>query len=193
MLDRSPRRPRKGDRLIRPTKDWNRGVDFPQSKFSRDALIEGGYMRAGSALIEACEEDPDRHLLIYPILFNYRHGIELAMKWMIRHYGPFSSVGIANTTDHNLRDLWRMCKHIIIELGSEDEEDETIGVVEKVIEELHELDESAQAFRYSHDKTGAVFALPDGMIDLRNIRDVMEGIRHFFDGADAQLDAHCTG
>ena len=41
-------------------------------------------MSAGAALIEACEEDShERHFLIYPILFNYRHGIELAMKWVI--------------------------------------------------------------------------------------------------------------
>lgn len=30
------------------------------------------------------------------------------------------------------------------------------------------------------------------MIDLGNIRDVMEAASHFFDGADGQLDAHSS-
>jgi hypothetical protein len=190
LLDIPYRWPTRGDRLLRDAKDWNRGVTFPQDELSRDAHIWSGYMRAGAALIEACDDDqPERHFLIYPILFNYRHGIELAMKWIIVRYGCYSSVEMEVTTHHDLWQLWKVCKEIIIEVGSDDD---AIPMVEQVIKDFHDLDKSALAFRYSRDTRGALIALPDGMIDLENLRDVMEGVGHFFDGADAQLDAHSS-
>ena len=143
-------------------------------------------MSAGEALIDACQEDPrDRHFLIYPILFNYRHGIELAMKWIIMMYGRYASVSVGEIEHHNLWQLWKLCKKIVIEIGGEDE---AIPVVEQIIKDFHDLDKSALAFRYSQDKNGVLIALPDRMIDMENIRDVMEAISHFFEGADGQLD-----
>lgn len=190
LLDMSYRWPSRGDRLLRDTNDWNRGVTFPQNELSRDVHLWSGYMRAGAALIEACDNDlPDRHFLIYPILFNYRHGIELAMKSIIVRYGSFSSVQVEATNHHDLWQLWKVCKAIIIEVGAEDE---AIPVVEQVIKDFHDLDKSALAFRYSRDRRGALIALPDGMIDLENLRNVMEGVGHFFGGADAQLDANSS-
>ncbi len=147
-------------------------------------------MTAGATLIDACEENAyERHFLIYPILFNYRHGIELAMKWIIAMYGRYSNVKIDDIEHHNLWQLWKLCKQILIEVGSEDE---AIPFVEQVIKDFHDLDKSALAFRYSRNKKGVLIALPDGMIDLENIRDVMEAISGFFDGADGLLDANSS-
>ncbi len=178
--------PRTGDRLLRDSEDWDRGVEFSNDEISRHVHIWSGYMSAGAALIEACGEySHERHFLIYPILFNYRHGIELAMKWVIARYGRYSSVKIDEIEHHDLWKLWKLCKQIIIEVGSENE---SIAVVEQVIKDFHDLDKSALAFRYSRNKKGGLIALPDGMIDLQNIRDVMEAVSHFFDGVDGQLD-----
>lgn len=182
--------PKKGDRLLRGTKNWDRGVDFSRDGISRHVHIWSGYMRAGAALIDTCKEDsPARHFLIYPILFNYRHGIELAMKWIIARYGRYSSTRICDIEHHDLWQLWKLCKKIIIEVGSEDE---SIPVVEQVIKDFHDVDKSALAFRYSRNKKGVAIALPDRMIDLENIRDVMEAVNNFFDGADGQLHAHSS-
>ena len=182
--------PKKGDRLLRDSEDWDRGVEFSNDEISRHVHIWSGYMSAGAALIEACEEDRhERHFLIYPILFSYRHGIELAMKWVIARYGRYSTAEIGDIEHHDLWQLWKLCKQIIIEVGGEDD---AIAVVEQVIKDFHDLDKSALAFRYSRNKKGALIALPDGMIDLQNIRDVMEGVSHFFDGVDGQLDANAS-
>lgn len=192
LLDESKefRWPKKGDRLLRDSEDWNRGVEFSHDEVSRHVHIWSGYMTAGATLIDACEEDAyERHFLIYPILFNYRHGIELAMKWIIAMYGRYSSAKIGDIEHHDLWQLWKICKQILIEVGSDDE---AIPFVEQVIKDFHDLDKSALAFRYSRNKKGVLIALPDGMIDLENIRDVMEGISGFFDGADGLLDANSS-
>ena len=182
--------PTKGDRLMHESRDWNCGVDFSRDGISRHVFIWDGYMKAGELLIEACDEHSyERHSLIYPILFNYRHGIELAMKWVIVQYGQYSTVQIDKIGHHNLWELWQICKQIIIEVGSESED---ISHVEQVIKDFQDSDISGMAFRYPNNKNGDLFTLPDGMVDLRNIRDVMEGVSHFFDGVDGQLN-HQSG
>ena len=147
-------------------------------------------MTAGAVLVGACKGNrPERFWLVYPILFNYRHGIELAMKWLIGRYASYSSVQVGKTTHHDLWRLWMTCKPIIIEVGSNDD---AIPIVEQVVKDFHDLDRSSFAFRYAKDKKDALIPLPDGMLDLENLRDVMEAVEHFFEGADAQMDHHAS-
>ncbi len=181
--------PRKGDRLIRRGQSWPSG-EFSDDGTSRHVHIWDGSMQTGAILIGICEEDNyQSHSLIYPILSNYRHAIELAMKWVIKQYGRYSTLVIDDFEHHNLWKLWSMCRQIIIEVGSEDE---AMPVVEQIIKDFHDLDKSGQIFRYPRSKGGTVVRLPDFPIDLSNIRDVMQGVAHFFDGVDGQLDAHSS-
>ena len=182
--------PKRGDRLLRKCQDWTRGGEFSNDPTSRHVHIWDGNMKAGALLVSACDEDSyARHSLIYPILFNYRHAIELAMKWVIKMYGRYSTTKIDDFKHHNLWKLWCLCKQIIVEVGSDDE---AIPIVEQVIKDFHDLDSSGQTFRYYSSKAGAPVALPEYPIDLPHIRDVMEGVAHFFDGVDGQLDAHSS-
>lgn len=186
--------PKKGDRLLRDSDNWDRGVEFSTHPVSRHVHIWSGYIRAGAALIEECARDSvDRHFLIYPILFNYRHGLELAMKWIIDRYGHYAGVRLTETErDHDLWSLWKHCKQVIIEVGSEGEDDEALRIVEQIVKDFHDLDKSAMAFRYSTDKKGATIKLPDTSIDLENVKDVMEAVNNFFTGVDGQLDANSS-
>lgn len=111
------------------------------------------------------------------------------MKWIIARCGRYSTAEIGDIEHHDLWQLRKPCKQIIVEIGSEDK---SIPVVERVIKDFHDLDKSALAFRYSWDKNGALIALSDRVIDFENIRDVMEAVSHFFDGVDGHLDANSS-
>lgn len=50
------------------------------------------------------------------------------------------------------------------------------------------MDSGGFSFRYSINKNGILIKLPDGLIDLANVRDVMKGVAGFFDGADGMLN-----
>ena len=181
------RLPKKGDGLFRESRDLDNGVDFPLDENYRHVFIWDGYLKAGNLLIQACEENNNlRHILIYPIIFNFRHAIELAMKWVFIKYGRYSSLPIDEDVlkRHDLWQLWKQCKKILNEFGSNSEE---ISYVEQLIKDFHDVDNNAEAFRYPIDKQGEVFPLPEHRIDLRNVRDVMEGLAIFFDGVDGQL------
>ena len=119
--------------------------------------------------------------MIYPILFVYRHAIELAMKWILTMYGGYGANDIAH---HDLWQLWKLCREVIDTAGDGNGSSDT---VEPIIKEMHDLDKSALAFRYGIDKNNNPPKLPEGLYDLENIRDVMTGVGHFFDGTDGML------
>jgi hypothetical protein len=106
-IDTNYKWPAKGDRLLRAENNWRKAITFDEHEIARHAHIWGGYIRAGAALIDQCEgtDNPlDRHELVYPILFCYRHGLELAMKWIIGRYGRFAGIS-RDEPQHQHHDL----------------------------------------------------------------------------------------
>ena len=66
--------------------------------------------------------------------------------------------------------------------------DASTDTVETIIKEkMHDIDKSALAFRYGTDRNNTPPKLPEGLYDLENIREVMTGVGHFFDGTDGML------
>jgi hypothetical protein len=178
--------PKKGDRLLRPSDDPRTAVSFSPHQFSRDAFIWDGYMTAGAALIDEAERRPhDRNTLVYPILFNYRHGLEVAMKWTIEQYGSVANVAL-DALDHDLWSLWKKCKAILLAVPTPDA-DESLKSVEQMVKDFHDLDKEAIALRYSRKANGVTILLPDKPINLENVEHVMEAVDNFFKGTDGML------
>ncbi len=92
-----------------------------------------------------------------------------------------SAIEIAH---HDLWKLWKLCRQVIDRSG---DGDGTTDIVEKIVKEMHDLDQSALAFRYGIGKNNKSPKLPEGFHDAENIRDVMTGVGHFFDGTDGML------
>lgn len=145
-------------------------------------------MIAGATLIDEAQRRPqDRDLLLYPILFNYRHGFEAAMKWTIEMYGTSANIALGpDDMNHNLGDLWKKCRKLLLAAPTPDD-DEPLRAVEQIVKDFHDLDKSALALRYSRTKSGKTILLPDSPIDLENVRQVMEAVNNFFQGADGFL------
>ena len=106
--------PSLGDRLL-ISKNGKGHVMFSNHS-GRHAQIWMGYMQAGDKLIDAFMDETDstypRGTGVYPILFCYRHAIEMALKWMISRYGNESP-----KADHNLWQHWRAVLEMIGGVG----------------------------------------------------------------------------
>ena len=123
--------PTRGDRLLKKSRDWANYTRFEADGETRHHYIWDGNMRAGALLVDSCENDRNESTtLVYPILFNYRHAIELALKWIIGKFGPYASVEAGDYEHHNLWKLWCLYKGNVLELGSDD--GDTPAVVEQV-------------------------------------------------------------
>jgi hypothetical protein len=144
-------------------------------------------MKAGALLVEQATDSVDRFDLVYPIIFNYRHGLEAAIKWVLDQYGRYAGVA-SYERNHKLLDLWKPCRLVIEQVGGGPSDDEALNVVEELVTEFDSIDPGALSFRYSTTKKGQAVDLPTFAIDLDNLRDVMEGVNNFFIGVDGQLE-----
>lgn len=184
IMRKFPNTPKKGDRLLRSSDDdWLMTAMFAADPVLREVCLWGGYMKAGAALIDEAQRQPlHRDLLLYPILFNYRHGLETAMKWIVELYGWLGNVERDERDQHDLLALWRKCR-TIFESVPELDGDEALEAVEQIVKDVHDIDKNAASFRYSKNQNGAMIKLPDKSIELRNVRDVMEAVDNFLNKA----------
>lgn len=123
-----------------------------------------------------------RDFLIYPIFFNYRHALELSLKFLIAEYSP--PKGLEPIWDtHNLVSLWERFSEVSTEWGTHDP-DEAEPIVARIVAEFNAVDARADYFRYSKDKKGADLPLHFQHVDLRGLSEVMDGAFNFFSGTN---------
>ena len=121
-----------------------------------------GYELATRLLLERAASGRDQDVLIFPILFNARQAIELALKEIVvigirlGHTEPYPMT-------HNLLTLWVAANRVLVEAGADEEESTT--AFEALLRELHVADPTAITFRYPEDtKRGPSFRVDDGPI-----------------------------
>ena len=83
--------------------------------------------------------------------------------------------------------LWKVCQQVIVEVGSDGDND-GLHAVKQVVKDFHDLDKGSFSFRHSTDKKGALIRLPNVGFDLANIKEVMDAVNNLVVGADGQLD-----
>jgi hypothetical protein len=182
---------RPDDRLLSKVDSWNDAMAFSGDPAERNALMSKGYFRAGYILIDRCRQNiHEGHVLIYPILFCYRHALEMTMKGLLESYGHHFGVPTSEPS-HNLWRLWESCKAIFAQIDNQSAAADTL-IVEKLIKEFHELDARAEAFRYPVKKDGTLIDLPNDAFNLTDLRGVVESLENFFSGADGYLDELCS-
>jgi len=119
----------------------------------------------------------DAYELIHPILYNYRHSLELYLKFIVR----------PSKKTHNLKTLLEgfqkyVRKHHGIEVPQ---------MYEEVILEFHDFDERSTTFRYATEvvskKTGDSGEFEVKLPRLREIMDAFQESFHRIVRADRQL------
>ena len=134
----------------------------------------------GVAHIESTGRDHD--YLVYPILFSYRHFIELSLKEFIRDARHLldKEGGIPET--HNLANLWNTAEPLLKEI--EPASAPTYRDVRECLDRFAALDPISEAFRYPVTKKGES-TLPEDLrnLDLGQVREVMTRLASFLDAA----------
>lgn len=187
ILTREFRWPRKGDRPFSQSAQWQENAYIDQHGHGRLVMMMTGYKRAADLMVDRAAKDrADRDALVFPIVFNYRHFIELSLKYLIATYGP--SVGVeANWTKHELEFLWTEFVRVLDGYGHEDLE-ETDPVVAQTIAEFAKVDPGSFSYRYPVDRKGNPIPLSHEQLDLAALADVMQALDGYFSGCDGYLD-----
>lgn len=180
--------PQPGDRPFQRNDDWKANARLEKGGLTRLVLMAEGYKIGADAMVEeALEDNYKSATLVFPILFNYRHFIELSIKYTIATYGP--AVGVEPVWNgHELLSLWNTLLKVFDAYGTDDP-DQADKIVAGVVEDFARLDPKSISNRYPVDTKGNVIELTLEEVDLEALRDVMKGVEGFFTGADGYLDS----
>lgn len=162
-------------------------VGLAENDFTRFVMMSEGYRKSADCLVEQALQDwREANYLIYPILFLYRHALELNLKYIINVYGP--SVGIDPVwNSHDFQVLWPEFLNVLEEFGTDDP-DRADQIVGGVIAQFGNIDPGSFSHRYPCDRFGNAIPLVQDCVNLETLRDVMDGVFGYFTGTDGYLD-----
>jgi hypothetical protein len=179
--------PETGDKLfVEPGRVPDEGILTPHG-WTRLVLMADGYREAADKLVTAVAADTVlQSTVVYPIIFLYRHFLELELKYVLATYGSHFDKE-ADWKSHCLRELWQKVRRVIEEVGG-GADDGANDAVEACILEMAEADPMSSSFRYPFEKDGKPMVLAFEAVDLENLRQTMTKISNFFSGLDGLLD-----
>lgn len=188
LLDKPFSWPAEGGRIFSTSENWRQNAQIAEG-YDCSIVIEDGYKRAGDILVEhALSHGGGKDFLVYPILFCFRHYLELAIKNFLNTHGDIKGIK-ANTSSHNFEELWPDCRCLLQEIFSVGNDDESLLIAENYIAEFSKIDPNSFHFRYPTDRKGNRISLDIKEVDLVNLRNSMDYLHTVFWGADAQLDS----
>ena len=166
--------------------DWMANFRIDDSSYAE------AFKGAGDKIIgELARGEDTAHPDIYffPIVFLYRHCLELKMKSIIRLGVNLKFISqdenlLKVLGSHNLHSMWNKVKEAITKYWPDGPEDE-LQSAERIILDFHRIDNTGQNLRYSENKEGAktIKQMPPS-VQLLNLKDVFEKIYNFFDGCE---------
>ena len=175
--------PKKDEQLFKVDDDWYHNAHLNYKDYNWNLYSEG-YKRAATLLIEHIKNNHfDQDTLVYPIVFLYRHYIELGLKEIIKYGSQLLDMPEEFPKHHKMDGLWKQCRIILKqETLCTRIPEEQLNAVEECIQQLSEKDPESFAFRYPTDKNGNPSLSGLEHINLINFSEVMERIATFFDG-----------
>lgn len=185
-----PSMPGPDDRLFGPQEELaNNGalVNWSSSEWS---LYASGYKEAGDVLVNQVENRSSGHdVLVYPILFLYRHYLELYLKLSIRTVRTLLDEGREMPTGHRIELLWGQLDGLY-RRAFPDESTDALDQTGRLIREFAAVDPQSTAFRYPVDLKGDPSLPGLRSIDLVNVRDVIAKMDMLLGGAHTQAYEH---
>jgi hypothetical protein len=131
-----------------------------------------GYKDAADVLLAHLENTGrDVRKLGPPIVFLYRHHLELSLKQLARQCGRLLGREGVVPLSHKLDDLWRLCLSLLLDLSVGGIDAEEIKQTTRLIDEFCRTDQTSETFRYPEDKEG--YPSLSGDIELERIREVV--------------------
>lgn len=153
-----------------------------------------GYKQAADHLVEVSTQLYETDLTVYPIMFLYRHYIELQLKQL--HIGLSHLLGKQKESpmNHDIALLWKEVRILLKEAWPDDQFGSQFQNIEDRIMEFHGIDRGSFSFRYPLSKKGVLSMenfskLKEGglsNINLVQVKRVMQGLE-VLEGASEKL------
>jgi hypothetical protein len=167
-----------------------------------------GYRMAAQLAVEHVRQGAHESFLFYPIVFLYRHHVELMLKKLILAFGDAGVRRITHAEHlgqpalkslekgkkaHSLQWLWDRLRPMVQALGNSVVPSEEIAGINSYIRQLNGIDPDSVGFRYTaaiqETKAKLGKAQKHGAeVDIRMFAEAMERLANFLDGLDSYVD-----
>jgi hypothetical protein len=189
--------PRKGDGVIPAPTPLERYRGDPEDAYAL------GYRMAANILAEEVRRQGREAVLFYPVVFLYRHHVELMLKNLIF---AFSEPAVRRVTEseelskkdrdrlrktHSLQALWDQLRPMVQALRGVVSAEEIKGI-NFYIQQLTEIDPNSESFRYATELEETRAALgraqkEGAAVDLQTFAEAMERLAGRLGGLDDYL------
>jgi hypothetical protein len=171
-------------------------ISFTPSPRRDFSIFAKGYFQAATTLAKGLiEERGFSDYRAYPIVFLYRHSLELYLKGIIYDtalilaFKGMENLDSSLYNNHKLVPLAKSCALIMKKLFPNDNElHKTMDLIELVAIEFQEIDPDSFSYRYPIDKKGNASTRHHQVLNLRIIYEVMEKMQDHLDAIDFGLD-----
>lgn len=175
--------PQKGDRFFRTGAGRLNTIIWSDSNARRSQILHGYLAAAEAVALKALDGSDHSDLLVFPLVYLYRHVFEFSLKTVIETGGGVALVK-PNYSAHRLTVLWSACLEVLRHLQLDD-----IGVegrVRKLLREFDHVDDGSYSFRYHTDTAGNAVAIPTEF-DLVGFVQTADRLAAYFDYIVAEV------
>lgn len=149
-----------------------------------------GYRRAGDLLARhVADEVRDQDYLVYPLVFLFRHAIEVSLKRLICLGLQFKDRDQEIPKHHRLVALWEQARQITEDVWPDGGKDE-LNAAGKILSEFERHDQASTAFRYPVTEKGEALRSGGDSIDILNFAVVAGKVLSLLDGCGTELSNH---
>ena len=151
-----------------------------------DYFYRVGYYEAARILASKLAEGEHQELY-FPMLFCFRHYVELSLKCMVGVYAKLQDedINARLAKTHDVMRLWNETKRLInmsdIKYSSSTDVHEA---VDRCMKELDDVDRSSQTFRYATDTANKRVDDCLAPVDVPQFIKTMENLHSFFDASE---------
>jgi hypothetical protein len=192
--------PSKGTSLFRGEKPSYNSCALHQYRDQWDAYAYGYRWAVDALFKEAREGVHPTDVHYYPIIFVFRHYLEIRFKGLIKdltkyvHPERFHEEKIIH--GHEIASLWGVCKKLLIDFSETDDEKINEGdladfkLIEGFIKEISVIDPRSESFRYPVDKNGKFCIDGDkvGPIDMDHFSEIATWMIDYLEGVSVAID-----
>ncbi len=143
-----------------------------------------GYKIAADNLVNNMDSYLDWQ--VYPIVFLYRHYVEIYLKGEIEA-GNLLLGTEYNKRNHNLNALWTEVKRIAKEIWDKEFPEKDFEFIDHVIREFEKYDVNAESFRYAKTKKGTNPNPTLFNINVSDLRDHIEKFHEVLSSIDCRI------
>lgn len=190
FLDGKYRELKSDDQLFVEAKDWwmNACINWYHDPTE---LYIIGYKEAGDLLVESVASRRGMaDSLIFPIVFLYRHYIELRLKSLLHDGCRLLDREYKQKSEHQLLKLWPKVRDILVELWPDGDQSQ-LEAIDRLIMQFEQVDPRSTTFRYPKDLEGKnSLKIEMERVNLRNLKEVVGAMSTVLEGSAAAISEY---